>query len=195
MDRKALVLTAAFCLVPTLALSDGRDNLMRALSNCAQLTIASSRLACYDRLAPEFDRYLKTPVASAPPPPPSKEEKESWFGLDNLFGGGEEKPQATPQEFGEERLVKTPQEISKAKEEEIDSISAHLTDYATNSFGKFTVFLDNGQIWQQLDADSGKAQFDRDPHRVKVKVERAIFGTYSMTISGNTKLFKVKRVR
>ncbi len=194
MNRKALVLAAAFCTVPTIAFSDGRDNLMRALSNCAQLTIASSRLACYDRLAPEFDRYLKSPAA-APPPPVTKEEKESRFGLDNLFGGGEEKPQTTPQQFGEERVEKTQEQVARAKEEEIDSITARLTDYALNAFGKFTVFLDNGQIWQQLDADSGKAHFDRDPRRVKVKIERAIFGTYSMTISGNTKLFKVKRVR
>jgi hypothetical protein len=194
MDRKALVLTAAFCLVPTLALSDGRDDLIKALRYCAALTDAPSRLACYDRLAPQF--AAPTPqAATAPPAPPSKQEKESWFGLDDLFGGGEEKPQATPQQFGEETVRKTPEQAEQAKQEEIDSITAHLANYALDPYGRFTVFLDNGQIWAQLQGDSDRARFPKNLKAVTVTIERAIFGSYSMSIAGNHTVFKVKRLK
>ncbi len=192
MDRKALPLAIVFALSPLCAHAEPGDNLLRSLRNCATLTDAPARLACYDRLAPQFQPQAQT---AAPAPPPTKEEKESWFGLSNLLGGGEEKPQAKPEQFGEERIEKTPEQLEEAKKDEIDSITAKLSDYATNAYGKFIVFLDNGQVWTQLQADSGKAHFARNPKDVTVTVERAFLGSYSMTISDNVKMFKVKRLK
>jgi hypothetical protein len=191
MDRKAFLAAAAFVLSPVLAHAQPSDNLLRGLRRCAALTAAADRLACYDRLASQFQPPAQTAVA----PSPTKEEKESWFGLDNLFGGGEEKPQTAPQQFGEERIEKTPDQIEQEKKEEIDSITAKLSDYATNAYGKFIVFLDNGQVWAQLQADSGKAHFAKNPKDVTVTIERAFLGSYSMTISDNVRLFKVRRVK
>lgn len=193
MDRKALPLAFVFALAPMLAHAEPGDALLRGLRNCTGLTDAAERLACYDRLAPQFQPPAQT--AAAPPPPPTKEEKESWFGLNNLFGGGEEKPQTKPEQFGEERVEKTPEQVEEAKKDEIDSLTAKLSDYAINSFGKFIVFLDNGQVWTQLQADSGKAHFAKNPKDVTVTIERAFLGSYSMTISDNVKLFKVKRLK
>lgn len=192
MDRKALPLAIVFALSPLCAHAGPGDNLLRSLRNCAILTDAPDRLACYDRLAPQFQPQAQIAV---PAPPPTKEEKESWFGLNNLFGGGEEKPQAKPEQFGEERIEKTPEQVEEAKKDEIDSITAKLSDYATNAYGKFIVFLDNGQVWTQLQADSGKAHFARNPKDVTVTIERAFLGSYSMTISDNVKMFKVKRLK
>jgi len=192
MDRKALLLAAVFALGPQLAQAQPGDTLLRGLRDCAAVTDAAERLACYDRLTPQFQGPAQTAAA---PPPPTKQERESWFGLDNLFSGGEEKPQTKPEQFGEERIEKTPQQVEEAKKDEIDSLTAKLSDYATNSFGKFIVFLDNGQVWTQLQADSGKAHFARNPKDVTVTIERAFLGSYSMTISGNVKLFKVKRLK
>lgn len=193
MDRKALPLAILLSLSPMVAHAQPSDGLLRGLRNCAGLAEAPERLACYDRLAPQFQSPAQT--AAAPPPPPTKEEKESWFGLNNLFGGGEEKPQTRPEQFGEERVEKTPEQVEEAKKDEIDSLTAKLSDYATNSFGKFIVFLDNGQVWAQLQADSGKAHFARNPKDVTVTIERAFLGSYSMTISDNVKLFKVRRLK
>lgn len=191
MDRKALPLAVVFALSPLCAHAQPSDALLRGLRNCASLTDAAERLSCYDRLAPQF----QPPARAAAAPPPTKEEKESWFGLNNLFGGGEEKPQTKPEQFGEERVEKTPDQIQEAKKEEIDSITAKLSDYATNAYGKFIVFLDNGQVWAQLQADSGKAHFAKNPKEVTVTIERAFMGSYSMTISDNVKLFKVRRLK
>lgn len=193
MDRKALLLATAFCLMPAFANAGPRDALLQALGQCAAIAGAPERLACYDRLTPQFQPSPQT--AEAPPAPPTKEQKESWFGLDNLFGGGEDKPQSTPQQFGEERVEKPPQKIEEAKIEEIESITAKLSDYAKNSYGKFIVFLDNGQVWAQISADTGKAHFAKDAKDNTVTIERAFMGSYSMTISDNSKLFKVKRLK
>ncbi|HEY4123995.1 MAG TPA: hypothetical protein VGM36_05240 [Rhizomicrobium sp.] len=193
MNRKTLLLAAVFCLTPALASADPRDALLHSLRQCAGLTEAPERLACYDRLAPQFQP--STQAAAAPPAPPSRQEKESWFGLDNLFGGGEDKPQTTPQQFGEERVEKPPAQVEEAKSEEVESITAKLSDYAKNSYGKFIVFLDNGQVWAQISADTGKAHFAKDAKDNTVTIERAFMGSYSMTISDNTKLFKVKRLK
>lgn len=195
MNRKAFFL-AACCLVPGLALAADSDGLLRSLRHCASLTDASARLSCYDQLAPLFEAgQTQGNQAAAAPPPPTREQKESWFGLDSLFGGGEEKPQTTPEEFGEERVKKSEVEIAKAKEQEVNKITARLTDYMINPYGRFTVFLDNGQIWTQLKGDTDQAHFPKDPRKVTVTVERGVFGSYSMTISGNPKLFKVKRLK
>lgn len=185
MNRTACGLVAALCLAPNLAHAAPQDSLLHALADCAGMADAAARLACYDRLAPQF----------RPPAPPTRAEKESWFGLDTLFGGGEDKPQATPQAFGEERIPKTPEQRAEAEKQSVDSITAKLSDYAKNAAGKFIVFLDNGQVWSQLSSDSGKASFAKAPKDNTVTIERAFLGSYSMTISNNTKLFKVKRLK
>ena len=190
MNRKALLFAAALCLAPVLAQAAPRDTLLNALGQCAALTEAPARLACYDKLAPQFQLAAQ----AAAPAPVTKAQKESWFGLD-IFGGGEDKPQTTPQQFGEERVEKTPEQAEEAKKEEVQSISARLTDYARNPFGKFIVFLDNGQVWAQLTGDTGKAQFAKSAKDNVVHIERAFMGSYSMTISGNVKLFKVRRIK
>ncbi len=151
MNRNALLLATTFCLIPVLANAEPRAALLKALGECATIAEAPERLSCYDKLAPQFQAPAQTAEAPpAPPAPPTKEQKESWFGLDNLFGGGEGKPQATPEQFGEERIEKPPGKVEEAKEEQVESITAKLSDYAKNSFGKFIVFLDNGQVWQQI---------------------------------------------
>lgn len=185
MIRNVCALVAALGFAPCLAQAAPPDGLMHALAQCAAIAQGGARLACYDRLAPQF----------RPPTPPTQAEKEGWFGLDNLFGGGEDKPQPTPQAFGEERIPKTPEQQAESEKQTLDSISAKLNDYAKNAAGKFIVFLDNGQVWSQLSSDSGKASFAKTPRDNTVTIERAFLGSYSMTISNNTKLFKVKRLK
>ncbi|HTO40757.1 MAG TPA: hypothetical protein VL026_07255 [Rhizomicrobium sp.] len=185
MNRNACGLVAALCLAPNLAHAAPPDSLLQSLAHCAAIAQGPARLACYDQLAPQF----------RPPAPPTRAEKESWFGLDNLFGGGEDKPQATPQAFGEERIPKTPEQQAAIEKESVESITAKLSDYAKNASGKFIVFLANGQVWSQLSSDSGKASFAKIPKDNTVTIERAFLGSYSMTISNNTKLFKVKRLK
>jgi len=201
MDRKALFLTVAFCLTPVLACADPRDELLRALGQCAAIADERPRLACYDNLAAQVKAANQTPappqMAAAPSQalrgPPTQEQKESWFGLETLFGGST--AQTTPQQFGQQRVEKTPEEAKKAEKEEIDSITATLTEYAKTPFGKFIVFLDNAQVWRQIKGDSGQARFARDPKDNKVTISRALLGSYELRINDSARTYKVERMK
>ena len=185
----------------------GGDALLRALSGCAGVADGPARLACYDRLAPQVKAALAAPapaVAATPAAPaqpaavaakqaPAKEEQESWFGFDmgDLFGSSP-KTQTTPAEFGSEQTAAAQK---KARTQEIDSITAGLTDYAMTPFGKFVVFLDNGQIWRQIQGDSDVAHFRRNAKDNKVEISRGLLGSYNLQIVGSERTYKVERVK
>lgn len=188
------------------AAAESQDALLRALAGCANLTDGEARLACYDRLAPQVKDALATPapaaVASTKPPAPAQpqnpteEEQKSWFGFDigDLFGTSP-KTQTTPEQFGSERTVAVQKEAEQKKTKEIDSITAGVTEYAYNPFGKFVVFLDNGQIWKQIQGDSDRAQFKHDPKDNTVRISRGFIGSYNLQINDSNKIYKVTRIK
>ncbi len=52
-------------------------------------------------------------------------------------------------------------------------------DYSFNPYDKFLVVLDNGQIWQQLESDSGiKAPFHKGEKNT-VTISRGFIGSYN----------------
>lgn len=175
----------------------GQASLLKALTDCAALTEPQARLACYDGLAPRLKAALaKPPAVVARRRPPTKEEQKSWFGfnMDDLFGSGQAQ-QTTPQTFGAENTPAAQTAREDHKSQAIDSITAGLTEYAYNPFGKFLVILDNGQIWKQLQGDSGRAHFRRKASDNKVTISRGFLGSYNLTINGSNKVYKVNRVK
>jgi hypothetical protein len=205
-------IAAVFFAVP--AVAQDREQVLQALGKCAELTDGKARLACYDALAPRVKEVLATPPAPvASNGPPTKEQQESWFGfnIDNIFGNGPA-TQTTPEKFGAEQIPKppTPPPAEQAQTTtpgqpappppppqpvEIDSITAGVTDYAFTPFGKFIVFLDNGQVWRQLQGDSGKAYFEKNPKDNKVTIERGFMGSYNLRVNDSNKVFKAERIK
>ena len=183
------------CL-PAAVLADPRDDVLEALGKCDAIADDKGRLACYDTLSPRAKDALATP----PEPlahPPTKEEQETWFGFDigGLFSGGSPK-QTTPEQFGSERVAPPPPRSGEApKPEEIESIAAGVTEYSLTPFGRFIVFLDNGQIWHQIEGDTDQAHFHKIATDNKVVVERGAFGSYNMLINDGEHVYKVKRVK
>jgi hypothetical protein len=208
-------IAAVFFAVP--AMAQDREQVLRAMGKCAELTDDKARLACYDALAPRVKEVLATPPAPvASNGPPTKEQQESWFGfnVENLFGSGPA-TQTTPEKFGSDQMPKPeappptvqaqaptpgqpappPPPPAPPQPEEVDSITAGLTDYAITPFGKFIVFLDNGQVWRQMQGDSGSAHFEKNPKDNKVTIERGFLDSYNLTINGSNKVYKVQRIK
>jgi hypothetical protein len=191
----ALTIAALAAACPAVAAPAAQD-LLEAVGHCASITENQARLACYDALAPHVKDALAAPPAALPGNrQPTAEEQQSWFGFDlgNLFGAAPAQ-QTTPAQFGSDRLPET-----HAKEEtaaaSVDSITAGVTDIAYTGFDKFIVFLDNGQVWRQIEGDSDHAVF-RKPAKVnKVTIDRGFIGSYNLTINGGAKVFKVTRVK
>ncbi len=76
----------------------------------------------------------------------------------------------------------------------LDSITAGVTDFAYHLDGRFVVFLDNGQIWQQIQGDTDKAHFKKNGPNT-VTISRGAFGSYGLTLNDLSESFKVKRIK
>jgi len=186
--------------------ADPRDDALDAMAKCASVAEDHARLACYDAAAPK----LKSALAAPTPPPaaPTVEQQKSWFGLSDIFGGGDNgrPPQTTPKEFGNESLPPPPpppppppvpgQPAPPPPPQVVDRITAGVTDYAFNPLGRLIVFLDNGQIWQQIPGDTDSAQHAfRKNGANTVTISRGLVGGYDLKVDGHVGIFKVRRVK
>jgi len=200
MNLRLLASLAVALVCATSALAASRDEVLEALGKCATVADDKARLACYDALAPRAKEALAVPPAAlSADHPPSKEEQESWFGfnLSGLFGSSPSQ-QTTPQQFGSDQIPQAAppaNAAAPAQPAEVDSITAGVTDYAFTPFGKFIVFLDNGQVWRQEEGDTDRAHFAKNPKDNTVTISRGFLGSYNLTVNGSGDLIKVKRVK
>ncbi len=199
MKMRPIAVTTA-CLLAiftTAALAGPRDDVLEAMGKCAAMTDDKARLGCYDAVAPRLRDALNVPPATLAHPP-TKEEQQSWFGfnLGSLFGESTSpSAQTTPGKFGADQMVAPAPAAQEpgapAAPEEIDSITAAVTEYSLTPFGKFIVFLDNGQIWREIDADH--AHFSKDGN--SVTIERGVLSSYNLRINDGNHVYKVTRVK
>lgn len=124
----------------------------------------AARLACFDRVLAHHDS------ASAPSARPAVAAK----------------PNA---DFGSERLQK-----DDATPQQRESMTAKVAQVHWNPFKHFSITLDNGQVWRQLDADTDTAVGRLNP-AATVKITRGFLGSYSLAVEGEWGLYKVKRVK
>lgn len=192
--RPVLIAIAAVVLLPQAALAASRDDTLEAVAKCATIVDDKLRLGCYDTMAPHVRDALGTPPETASHSPTADEQK-SWFGFDiaGLFGGNDNTTQRTPQQFGREN-VETDAAPQAPEMQEIDSISARVTDYSMRD-NKFTVFLDNGQVWQQLSGDETLARFISNPKDNTVVISRGFLKSYNLKLNDNNSYYKVKRLK
>jgi hypothetical protein len=206
--RSVLAAMAVFFATTLTASADPRDDLVSALAKCADVSDDHARLFCYDHLTQELKAAASAPATAAPqagpqttaqaaaPQPPTDEEKKSWFGfdLDNIFGTTPDR-QTTPQTFGSEALPPPPAAPgAPPPPEPLDSISATVSDFALNPVGRFIVFLDNGQVWRQIDGDGARAAFARHGKN-EVMISRGALGSYNLQLNGSNRIYKVQRIK
>jgi hypothetical protein len=185
-------LFAIFALVAfaPAALAASRDDTLEAVAKCATILDDKLRLGCYDTLAPRVRDAVGTPPETLAHNP-TQEEQKSWFGFDIAGLFGNKSPQATPQEFGREETSAPP---AAPEMQDIDSITAGVTDYSFRD-NKFIVFLDNGQVWQQLSGDFNTGHFLPNPKDNTVTISRGFLKSYNLKINDDTSFYKVKRLK
>ena len=211
MKPSPLAALAVLLLASVPAQAGANDDALAAIAKCAALNDNTARLVCYDKIAGRSTTVEVAPPAASPTPQPqaaplaptvaaappaAKKDEESWFGIADWFGSNKASPalQTTPQQFGSENVPPPPAAPGAPPAEPLDSIAAGVSDFAYNPYGRFVVFLDNGQIWQQLQADTGQARFSKNTKN-QVTISRGMLGSYNLVIGGRSAIFKVKRIK
>jgi hypothetical protein len=194
MNLRTAAVTSVLLLGLTAAASAGpTEDTLRAMDQCAGVADKDQRLACFDALAQQVKQAVMRLPRSGPP---SAEEQKSWFGFDfgALFGTAPSQ-QTTPEKFGSETVPQPPPKEGEAPPPEpIDSITVKVTDVAYSPYGKVIVFLDNGQVWRQIEADTEHAMLAKNGGDA-VTISRGMLNSYNMKVEGSNKTYKVKRVK
>jgi hypothetical protein len=156
-----------------------------ALSQCLKIADAAERLACYDRLSRP---------AAAPPPPmtaPAPAGSSPYGPVpSHSFGAPAATSQTTPQQFGSEQLPASRQSRART----LNRIAANVVSFSAGPTGRFTVELDNGQVWKQIEGDETFARYDKRTTRTAL-ISRGVLGSYDLTFNDRNAVFKVMRVR
>jgi hypothetical protein len=199
----AAVLLAAAMVSP--AAADPRQDLIDGVAKCATIGDGTARLACYDALNPALKAaQSQPPAAPAAGTPPTVAANPPTFDPYRPLGVPATE-QIKPEQFGGENLAPPPppppppghvaEAPAPAEPQTLDSITVGVTDYSYNPYDKFIVILENGQIWQQIESDSGgKARFMKGEKNT-VTISRGFMGSYNFQINDASTTYKVKRLK
>jgi len=147
------------------------QDLGRALMECRDISDDSDRLACFDSLASGLESGAQV-VSEAPAPVLSPEEQ-----------------------FGVEDLAET-KEKKKKERESLKSLTSPVVDIGRNGNGKYVVILENGQIWRQLSADTGRLRIPGSgAEGLSVEIKRRSLGAHSLYLDGDNRGIKVERIK
>jgi hypothetical protein len=65
-----------------------------------------------------------------------------------------------------------------------DHISARMQSYTFDKLGWFTVTLDNGQVWKQVNGDTTYAHWKKPAGGYQVRVSKGFLGSYNLQVKG-----------
>ena len=162
-----------FLVVPLLLLmsaaaAPAQDSLSAQLGACLQITGTLQRLACYDRVA----------HAASPAPRPATSFAPAPVAAPSVAASG----------LGSERLPRVASAAPKPPQQMIAGVSGVSYD----GRGRFTITLDNGQVWRQLEGDTALLKGTRFP---AVRISRGALGSYDLNVVGRNASYRVSRLQ
>jgi hypothetical protein len=69
----------------------------------------------------------------------------------------------------------------------------HVASYRFDRNGYFTVVLENGEVWRQLDGDTSLAHWFKKPGNYIVTITAGALGSFNLRVKGEPGSFKVHR--
>jgi hypothetical protein len=172
-------------LIPLLATSYPTFAAEESQLACRQIKDSEERVLCYDRIvdaalpaaplsAPTADNSEQA-VAPLSIPTADDSEQAAEPDAENLFGKGN----AETSRIVEEKLAI----------EKIDHIQATVTGLKRTVDKKYTIDLDNGQIWRQIDHQRLTLR-----NEDKIIIREATFGSYLLEKQSGSGSIRVKRL-
>src|SRR5579871_3869030 len=157
--KRSAILVALLALAPSGPSRAQTGDIRTELMHCLTFTGAVERLSCYDRLA----RGAASGGLGAPPAPAAA--------LPNRPAVSAPPP---PRELGQEELRGAAPPAATQ-----DRLSAEILNFQKDQAGRFTVTLNNGQVWEQVAGDTTAAQYH--PGRTRnVTISRGTLGSYDL---------------
>ena len=187
------------------------QGLAAAILNCSAKTDEKEQLACYNGIAAQLKVQHAAATSAAPTgdapadaqtPKPAqttaegqKQEGGVWYNPTTWFSSNEQalanRPTVgSPADFGNEDLP----EAESNEPRPLDHIAARVASVSYNYFRRFTLTLDNGQVWRQMESDGKVARFSDDGGEA-VTISRGFMGSFSLTIDGRWGSYQVKRIK
>ena len=151
-----------FAAVGVAQAAPARAPAVQAVIECQSVTDGGQRLACFD----------KTVAGMA-----QAEAKGDLVTIDR-----EQRRAVRRQAFG--LILPSLAMFDRGERpEEADRISAKVKSATPGAFGKWTIILDDGAVWRQIDDD----RLGRAPHSGSTAaIRKGALGSYFMTIDGQT---------
>ncbi len=135
----------------------------QSLEQCGRISDSGRRLACFDA--------VRAQLGSKPAPPQAPSPQ---------FTQPAPAPAAANPNYVREPRRNQP-------------IIARVNRYVLDQRGKFTVYLDNGQIWRQIESGDNSAQFRSNGMNL-VTISPGFWGSYNLRLNRESAIYKVKRV-
>ena len=128
--------------------------------DCRKILEGSDRLACYDKAVAAMEQA---------------ETSGDLVSVDR-----EQRRAARHQAFG--LTLPTLSFLDRGeKPEEVDRITARVVAASQSGYGKWTIRLEDGAVWRQIDDNS----LDRPPHAGSTaEIRRGVLGSFTMKIDG-----------
>lgn len=67
----------------------------------------------------------------------------------------------------------------------------HMTSYSFTKAGYFTVTLENGQVWRQVDGDTTYAHWNKPANNYVVRITEGFLKSYNLQVKDSPGLYKV----
>ncbi|MGA8707177.1 MAG: hypothetical protein WB646_09335 [Steroidobacteraceae bacterium] len=141
------------------------------IERCRALEDSGERLLCYDSLFPRVS--ASSAGSTLQPRPPDRSTDE---GSDAPAASGQA-PEDAVRTFG----LSGARERAAAGVSVIDRVSATVTELRHEPGGRFVVYLDNGQVWRQIETDTWATP--RKGERVTIR--RGVFSSYMLETAEN----------
>lgn len=195
MRFAAIAILISFAAAPVLA--GEQDDAVANVIACGSVRGDKARLRCFEAAAPALGEAFPEALAAAEVRAEearmaAKEEAKEEFGLsvpekrandpfEEKTFGSEDLPQVAAAENGDD--------------DQVDSIVAGVTDVSTSVTGRIIVFLDNGQVWRQIDGDKATPYIRKNLDGVSATVKRGALGSYWVRLDNTRTAFKARRIK
>jgi hypothetical protein len=161
-----LGLVSGCCTLVAQAIAGPREEVLARATRCGAIVEDAAWLACYRAAAAPMEASL---AAAA-----------TGFGHAGAL-------QVSP-------LTAPPAAKQPAPESSTDHLTAHVRKASFSTQNYFTLVLDNGQVWQQINGDDDFAVLKRPAQEYEVTIRHGLFGSYNLTFTGIAGLFRVRRI-